>query len=1132
MNTSLNLLNFLNLLNQNNLQMPNLFALLVGINDYQQNGKTTVPNLTGCVNDINIFEAYLKKRFPEANRKIVKLLEGDATYENVVKNFGPAHLAQAGAGDIVVFAYSGHGSRELAAPEFAQYFPEGMMETLVLADSRWPDRFDLADKELAVLIDRVAQKGAHVAVVLDCCHSGSGTRNLDDLTLGKTRQASDRTQPRQLADYLGGHFAQHPKDFHLPASRHVLLAACDKKEKAHETRNSRGLFSTILMGVLNETQYQQGISYTQLFTEIRLRAAKNTSDQHPQIETYGYFNGLQGFLGMGSPAPDVPVKVFFQDGKWNVTMGAMSGLPTTKAQPATFEILKNGAVVGVAKTVTVGVDESSLHLEFPANENEQYDARLTSTPEPPLFFQLKAEKSEAAAAMKALTVFKPLYFSLQTDFENAAYRLEIGENELKIIRNSDQLCLRTLKGNDWEPMFKDAFEKLEMIARWEKTIQLDNPETKLLVKPGGIFQSLKKDVEMVLSELDANGKVVFQHTGNEATIDILQEEGVENKVPFKLEIRNNAGKPRHCALFFGSSNYRLIKAYNDEVPANSTVNALPPANFKLNNGQPESSIFKLIVSNKPIHPELLEQQNTFKLGETLSFWKSKDVLGVRGDLRGRPRSIDIFDENDDTPPGDLHDWYSVNLKVQCVGSSPGVGEKVISLADNFIKILAHPTFRSGVGLVLVHSGSRNVEPMAVVNELARLSGVELLQFGSGTRDTAPANMLELTDLQNEASLAENPLQLEVSANLQSTDELEESLLPLTFDGEHLIPVGTAERMDNGDALVSISHLPNTTDKQRSLGKALKLCFLKLVLKKKKSCYLRWVDYSGEKAERRSDGLKDKVKAADNILLLLHGIIGDTGGMADCMEPLVQTLEGQKAPFDLVLTFDYENLNTPIEETAGILAEMLKDDADITPVNKKKITIVAHSMGGLVSRYFIENLGGKDLVQHLIMAGTPNGGSNISKITTYRDYAIPVLTLLVNLPWGIPAAASVLGVLQKSKDLTVTLAQIDWDNADFLKNLNKSANPGIRYSIIAGHLENYLQNNADQQKLMDKVYKLGGKLLYGQTPNDIAVSVDSIKTIPKNHHPKVDEFEIACHHLNYFEEKGSVEVLMKLLEIKG
>ncbi len=1110
--------------------MPNLFALLVGINDYQQNGKTAVPNLTGCVNDINIFEAYLKKRFPAANRKIVKLLEGDATYENLVKNFGPAHLAQAGAGDIVVFGYSGHGSRELAAPEFAQYFPEGMMETLVLADSRWPDRFDLADKELAVLIDRVAKNGAHVAVVLDCCHSGSGTRNLDDFSLGRTRQASDRTQPRQLTDYLGGHFAQHPKDFHLPTSRHVLLAACDKKEKAHETRNSRGLFSTILMGVLNETHYQQGISYTQLFTEIRLRAAKNTSDQHPQIETYGYFNGLQGFLGMGSPAPDVPVKVFFQDGRWNVTMGAMSGLPTTKAQPATFEILKNGVVVGVAKTVTVGVEESSLHLEFPANENEQYDARLTSTPEPPLFFQLKAEKSDAAAAMTALTAFKPLYFSLQPDLANAAYCLEIGENELKIIRNADQLCLRTLQGNDWEPMFKDAFEKLEMIARWEKTIQLDNAETRLLVKPGGILQPLKKDVEMVLSELDANGKVVFQHTGNEAIIDILQEEGRENKVPFKLEIRNNASKPRHCALLFGSSNYRLISAYKDEVPANSTVNALQ-ANFKLNNGQAETSILKLIVSNKPIHPELLEQQNTFKLGETLPFWKNRDVLGVRGELLGGTRSgIDIFDENDETPQGDLHDWYSVNLKVQCVGQAPGVGAKVISLANNFIKILAHPTFRSGVGLVPVHSGSRSVEPMAVVNELARLSGVEVLQFGSGTRDTAPANMLELTDLQNEASLADNPLQLEIAANLQSTDELEESLLSLTFDGEHLIPVGIAERMQNGNALVSISHLPDTEDHRRSLGKALKMVFLKLVLRKDKVQYLRWVDYSGSKPERRSEGLKDKVGKAKKILLLTHGIIGDTEGMAVFAQQLVKNKGEKGKPFDLVLTFDYENLNTPIETTASKLEELLRLEAGISAESGKKITIVAHSMGGLVSRYFIQNLGGEKVVKHLVMAGTPNSGSALAKITTYRDYAIPVLTLLVNLPWGLPAAATVLGVLQKSKTVTHTLAQMGEDS-DFIRNLNKGDLHGVRCSVLAGHLDKFLAHNADKKKLMDRVFGLGGKLFYGDKPNDLAVSVGSIKSLPK-WKPAVKSTDVDCHHLCYFDEAGSAGVLVKLLGRKN
>ena len=35
---------------------------------------------------------------------------------------------------------------------------------------------------------------------------------------------------------------------------------------------------------------------------------------------------------------------------------------------------------------------------------------------------------------------------------------------------------------------------------------------------------------------------------------------------------------------------------------------------------------------------------------------------------------------------------------------------------------------------------------------------------------------------------------------------------------------------------------------------------------------------------------------------------------------------------------------------------------------KTLHIVAHSMGGLVSRWFIEREGGKDIVNHLIHAG--------------------------------------------------------------------------------------------------------------------------------------------------------------------
>lgn len=42
---------------------------------------------------------------------------------------------------------------------------------------------------------------------------------------------------------------------------------------------------------------------------------------------------------------------------------------------------------------------------------------------------------------------------------------------------------------------------------------------------------------------------------------------------------------------------------------------------------------------------------------------------------------------------------------------------------------------------------------------------------------------------------------------------------------------------------------------------------------------------------------------------------------------------------------------------------------------KKVNLIAHSMGGLISRWYIEQLGGKGNVNKLIMLGTPNRGSD-------------------------------------------------------------------------------------------------------------------------------------------------------------
>lgn len=49
------------------------------------------------------------------------------------------------------------------------------------------------------------------------------------------------------------------------------------------------------------------------------------------------------------------------------------------------------------------------------------------------------------------------------------------------------------------------------------------------------------------------------------------------------------------------------------------------------------------------------------------------------------------------------------------------------------------------------AASRSIEPMSVIAELAKHSGMNLLPFGESTRDVAPSNMLELSDVVNETA---------------------------------------------------------------------------------------------------------------------------------------------------------------------------------------------------------------------------------------------------------------------------------------------------------------------------------------------------------------------------------------------
>ncbi len=102
---------------------------------------------------------------------------------------------------------------------------------------------------------------------------------------------------------------------------------------------------------------------------------------------------------------------------------------------------------------------------------------------------------------------------------------------------------------------------------------------------------------------------------------------------------------------------------------------------------------------------------------------------------------------------------------------------------------------------------------------------------------------------------------------------------------------------------------------------------------------------------------------------------------------------QRCVFSLNLGGYRDTLNT-----AGIqgLAQLVdaKVERFCTKYGVREIDIVAHSKGGLIARYYVQNLGGSKRVRHLVTLGTPHRG------TWMALAALPVLGWIARSLWSM------------------------------------------------------------------------------------------------------------------------------------
>jgi hypothetical protein len=244
-------------------------ALLVGINSYLETSDSFgvvqginrgLSPLTGCETDVQLQRELLIHRFGFKPSDIKILLNQDATRSNILQTFEAHLIQQARPGDIVVFHFSGHGSRLFDSDAITSDQANSAFVP-ARADYRNVDQSvdDIMGKTLFLLMS--ALKTENVTVVLDCCYSGGGTRGSERVRADASNalyqpSANEIAYQKNWMRKLGISSQQLRDRRKAGTAKGIVLAAATANQIAKENDIadvSSGLFTYCLTQYLWET---------------------------------------------------------------------------------------------------------------------------------------------------------------------------------------------------------------------------------------------------------------------------------------------------------------------------------------------------------------------------------------------------------------------------------------------------------------------------------------------------------------------------------------------------------------------------------------------------------------------------------------------------------------------------------------------------------------------------------------------------------------------------------------------------------------------------------------------------------------------------------------------------------------
>lgn len=763
-----------------------IIALLVGIDEYPEG----VSNLMGCVKDVNNMHSLLINQYDVPDANILVLRNGDANRKEVIHAFR-THLSRAQKGDTVFFHYSGHGSREDAPKEFWKYSRKN--QTLVLSDSRTAGGLDLANKELAVLLEELALTEADMVLNIDSCHSGGITRGEHDLLKQNSRQSAAKDYQRKLEDYIGGYYKKmfdNTGKIIVPEPPHLVMSACTAFQVAQETPQHTGVFTSALLQALQNPE----IHYQELFKNIKIIIKEQRYKQQPLHETKDGFNSLRHFL-THEAAPSVRIqKIYFMKNQWLMDEGAIQGIPMDGTKPTTMNIFEEDVKgvpaepLGKAIVREVLPQQSVLELEgFSPDTGKKYDGKIDFLPDDQLVISIGGNPQTVTLFENVFRQQNPVLATLRRDLASADYTLDCQPKLCQLFDTKSGLLVQGIEAKKVikEKSIKTLIEDIEFIARWKKLLALQNYEPKIAP-------------EKVMP-------VLYQHVDNASTITHPLQTTIYSSGPIEhsIDIQNKVKQTLYVGLIELRQNFE-IKATNLDLEYLGTINikAENIVNVLVRENEFEAwYAYQVIVSTSPVDNFTMTQEK-IRLGNIKSPLRSERALASRSKGRRFP-SI-------------KNDWFTHLISLKLVKEQ---GDLTTLSDASIVTARAHPRLEAQVCFESAFNQIREEPAGVLINALGHNCWEAINLLKKEDEKEQVMHVLTLSQLQHAASVTvDTPLELSLEWVLAP----DETLMAMSFYGQKVFRAGEANAPDTGKVNISITQLVPHPDRPETC----QICFVK------------------------------------------------------------------------------------------------------------------------------------------------------------------------------------------------------------------------------------------------------------------------------------------------------------------